>query len=104
MIIKMLAEALFGKRHPEQPSLKIDEVSPTPITTVIVPIQFKEDVERLKKYVGEENWMSGLEIELRLQELLSICPRDRKRSDAYRKLIEYLAEEQNITLTIKQRR
>lgn len=68
---------------------------------VIVPLQFRDDVERLKVYVGDENWKEGLEISLSLQELLSICPRERRRSDAFRKLIAYLKDELNILLTIK---
>ncbi len=100
MILKNLCEVLFGERHSEQPSKNTNEMSHlTPIT--IVPSQFNDDVERLKDYVGAEYWKSGLVIELHLQELLSICPRDRKRSDAYKKLIDYLADEQNITLIIK---
>jgi hypothetical protein len=96
-------EALFGFdwRQPEQkPSLKTD----MPLIKnekVIVPLQFRDDVERLKVYVGDENWKEGLEISLSLQELLSICPRERRRSDAFRKLIAYLKDELNILLTIK---
>ena len=70
---------------------------------VIIPEQFKDDVENLKKYVGESNWKPGLEIELTLQELLSICARARKRSDAYAKLITYMNNELQITLKIKKR-
>ena len=100
MILRNLYEALFGERHSEQPSKNTNEMSHlTPMT--IVPSQFNDDVERLKDYVGAEYWKSGLVIELYLQELLSICPRDRKRSDAYKKLIDYLADEQYITLIIK---
>ena len=100
MILRNLCEALFGERHSKQPSTNKNEMSQiTPI--IIVPNQFNDDVERLKDYVGTEYWKSGLVIELRLQELLSICPRERKRSDAYKKLIDYLASEQNIKLSIK---
>ena len=67
----------------------------------IIPLQYRDDVERLKTYVGDENWKSGLAIELELKELLSICPRERKRSDAFKKLIAYLKDEQQITLNIK---
>lgn len=102
MLIRFM-EALFGFdwRQPEQkPSLKTD----MPLIKnekVIVPLQFRDDVERLKVYVGDENWKEGLEISLSLQELLSICPRERRRSDAFRKLIAYLKDELNILLTIK---
>lgn len=69
----------------------------------IVPSEFREDVDNLKNYVGDDNWKPGLEISLFLSELLTICPRERKRSDSYRKLIAYLDEEQQIKLKIKKR-
>ena len=46
---------------------------------------------------------SGLCIELELSELLEILPRERRRKDAYDKLVKFLAEEMKITLTIKSR-
>ena len=101
-----LMEALFGfgwrKREP-QPSVKTD-LPPRNKELPIVPLQYKDDVKRLKTYVGEANWKPGLELKLELKELLAICPRERKRSDSYRKLIGYLDEELNIKLTIKSRR
>lgn len=101
-----LMEALFGFdwRQPEQkPSLKTNMPQEKNNTT-IVPPQYRDDVERLKTYVGEANWKPGLEIKLELKELLAICPRERKRSDSYRKLIGYLDDELKIKLTIKSRR
>lgn len=98
-------EALFGLglRHSEQPSIKTEKPQEMK-NTIIIPLQFRNDVENLKSYVGDEKWYPGLEIELELKELLSICPRDRKRSDAYRKLIAYLKDEMEITLIIKTKR
>lgn len=101
-----LMEALFGFdwRQPEQkPSLKTD-VPLIKKEKAIVPLQFRDDVDKLKSYVGEENWKTGLEISLYLSELLTICPRERKRSDSFRKLIAYLDDELNIKLNIKSRR
>ena len=69
--------------------------------STIIPLQFRDDVEKLRSYVGDENWKPGLAIELELKELLSICPRERRRSDAYQKLIAYLKDEQKIELKIK---
>lgn len=102
MIFSML-EGLFQDelRHDEQPALKNEK--PQKAECVIVPEQYRDDVENLKKYVGEDNWAPGLEIELTLQELLSICARTRKRSDAYAKLITYMHNELNIDLKIKKR-
>lgn len=102
MIIKLI-EALFGERHSEQPSLISNETRGDDTIITIVPSEFREDVDNLKNYVGENNWKPGLEISLFLSELLDICPRERKRSDSYRKLIAYLDEEQQIKLIIKRR-
>ena len=101
-----LMEALFGLglRHHEQPSSLKTNMPQEKNNTTIVPPQYRDDVERLKTYVGEANWKPGLEIKLELKELLAICPRERKRSDSYRKLIGYLDDELKIKLTIKSRR
>lgn len=96
-------EALFGERHSEQPSLISNETQGDNSLITIVPSEFREDVDNLKNYVGDDNWKPGLEISLFLSELLTICPRERKRSDSYRKLIAYLDEEQQIKLKIKKK-
>ncbi len=44
---------------------------------------------------------TGLCIETTLQEILGICPREKKRSDAYKGLTEYLKRSYDITLIIK---
>ena len=95
-------EALFGLDlwRREQPSIKTDMPQEMKKSTII-PLQFRDDVEKLRSYVGDENWKPGLAIELELKELLSICPRERRRSDAYQKLIAYLKDEQKIELKIK---
>ena len=100
MLIRLL-EGLFrgDLQQDEQPSPKKEKKQDE--LRIIIPEQFRDDVENLKKYVGEANWKPGLEIELTLQELLSICARTRKRSDAYAKLITYMNNELQITLKIK---
>ena len=84
-----------------------DCVSPDVIdkanTKVIIPERFKDDIERLENYCGVE-LRSGLCIEIELSELLEILPRERRRKDAYDKLVKFLADEMNIKLTIKSRR
>lgn len=72
--------------------------------THIVPEKFREDVSALTNYVGEAGFKSGLSIEVSLNELLSVVPRQRKRTDAYNTLVKYLKDELNITLTIKNNR
>ena len=66
-------------------------------TEVIIPERFREDIERLKKYGVELR--SGLCIEIELGELLEVLPRERRRKDAYDKLVKFLAEEINVQLT-----
>ena len=101
MLIKNLF-SLFGGSHQEGRS---DNALPNVIeekeSKVIIPEKFKDDIERLTKYGVELK--SGLCIELELSELLEILPRERRRKDAYDKLVKFLAEEMKITLTIKSR-
>ena len=105
MIIKTLYNLFCGS---ESQNGRLDSIPPSEIvekenTTVIIPEKFKDDVERLCNYCGVE-LKSGLCIELELSELLEILPRERRRKDAYDKLVKFLAEEMKITLTIKSRR
>ena len=69
---------------------------------VIIPEKFKDDIQKLQDYCGVD-LRSGLCIEIELSELLEILPRERRRKDAYDKLVKFLAEEMNVQLTIKSR-
>lgn len=69
---------------------------------VIIPEKFKDDIQKLQDYCGVE-LRSELCIEIELSELLEILPRERRRKDAYDKLVRFLADEMKITLTIKSR-
>lgn len=71
-------------------------------TQVIIPEKFKDDIERLTEYGVELR--SGLCIEIELSELLEVLPRERRRKDAYNKLVKFLADEMNVLLTIKSRK
>lgn len=62
--------------------------------------KYKKDIEALREKYGE-NFNTGLCIEITLKELLEICPRERKRTDAYTGLVSYLSKELGIKLTIK---
>lgn len=106
MLIELIQEALGSERHTSHTTSIKTEMSHTDtdaISVIIVPDEFKSDIENLKAHIGVRHWKSGLQITLSLQELLQICPRERKRSDAYGKLIKYLADEWKISLTIKKR-
>ena len=103
MLIKQL-QSLFGDS--ESSTGRLDSAPPNVIEekacTVIIPEKFKEDIKRLQNYCGVE-LKSGLSIEIELSELLEILPRERRRKDAYDKLVKFLADEMNIQLTIKSR-
>ena len=71
-------------------------------TQVIIPEKFKDDIERLTEYGVELR--TGLCIEIELGELLEVLPRERRRKDAYDKLVKFLADEMNVQLTIKSRK
>ena len=65
-----------------------------------IPEKYEKDVEALRKRYGE-NFKTGLCIEITLKELLEICPRERRRTDAYTGLISFLIYRLRITLNIK---
>ena len=65
-----------------------------------IPEKYEKDVEALRKRYGE-NFKTGLCIEVTLKELLEICPRERRRTDAYTGLISFLKGKMGITLNIK---
>ena len=64
--------------------------------------KYCSDIEALKQKYRVE-LKSGLCIELPLKEIIDICPRTRRRVDAYDKLVKFLADEMNIKLIIKSR-
>lgn len=84
-----------------------DRVSPDVITnkenTVIVPDKFKRDIEALETYIGRK-LESGLCIKVDLSELLTVIPRDRKRTDAYNTLVKFLKDEFGIDLIINSKK
>ena len=54
------------------------------------------------KIIAESSWEAD-SVKIGLSELLEILPRERRRKDAYDKLVKFLAEEMNIKLNIKSR-
>ena len=88
------SESSLDRQENTAPDVIVQKVS-------ITPEKFKDDVEALVKYIGEEHFISGLGIEVTLGELLAVIPRKRRRCEAYNSLVKYLREERNILLTIK---
>lgn len=104
-MIQILMNKLTGEV--EYPESRQDCVSPDVITnkvnTVIVPDKFKEDIEALETYIGRK-LESGLCIKVDLSELLTVIPRDRKRTDAYNTLVKFLKDEFGIDLIINSKK
>ena len=88
------SESSLDRQENTAPDVIVQKVS-------ITPEKFKDDVEALVKYIGEEHFISGLGIAVPLGELLAVIPRKRRRCEAYNSLVKYLREERNILLTIK---
>ena len=62
---------------------------------------FQSDINALVENYGA--LFQGMVIEIDLQTMLEICPRQRRRSDAYNSLVNYLGREHGVTLMIKKK-
>ena len=102
MLIKTLYNLFCGSESQDGRSDCAPDVIEEKEHIVIIPEKFKDDIERLTQYMGKE-LCRGLCIEIELKELLEIVPRQRRRKDSFDKLVKFLSEEMNITLTIKSR-
>ena len=102
MLIKTLYNLFCGSESQDGRSVCAPDVIEEKEHIVIIPEKFKDDIQKLQDYCGVE-LRSGLCIEIKLSELLEILPRERRRKDAYDKLVKFLAEEMNVQLTIKSR-
>ena len=105
MIILNLAKTLSDEVQYSEG--RPDCVSPDVITnkanTVIVPDKFRTDIEALENYTGRK-LESGLCIKVDLSELLTVIPRERKSTDAYNNLVQYLRDEFGIELIINSKK
>ena len=102
MLIKNLYSLFCGSESQDGRSDCAPDVIEEKEHIVIIPEKFKDDIQRLISYCGV-GLRSGLCIEIELSELLEILPRERRRKDAYDKLVKFLADEMNIKLMIKSR-
>ena len=82
MLIKNLYNLFCGSESQDGRSDCAQDVIEEKEHIVIIPENFKNDIQRLISYCGVE-LRSGLCIEIELSELLEILPRERKRKDAY---------------------
>ena len=60
---------------------------------------YSSDIEALKLKYGAE-FKSGVCIETTLKEIINLCPRERRRTDAYTGLVGYLKSKYGVTLKI----
>ena len=97
-MIEMFLNRLFGGSREETP--------PRPNVAVGVKERdskrdekYCSDIEALKQRYGAE-FKSGVCIEIPLKEIINLCPRKRRRADAYIGLIGYLQNEYGVTLKI----
>lgn len=91
---------LVSNRQEENIKAVPDVTEEKTATEIKIPKKYQNDIETFREIYGE-NFKTGLCIEITLKELLEICPRERKRTDAYTGLISFLKGKLGITLTIK---
>ena len=99
-----LFQALFGvDPRPEPQAVTTTPVNKEKVNSVsLSDNQFDSDIERLESAFGRMK--TGLCIDTTLQNLLTICPRKRERTDAYNGLVKYLKDEYGVILTITSRK
>ena len=102
MFTEFVKQILGAERHSvsnrlenAEPSVSVKKDSNEPI-----PEKYRKDIEALRKKYGD-SFSTGFCIEVTLRELLELCPRDRRKTDAYIGLVSYLKNNYDITLTIK---
>ena len=65
----------------------------------IITKKYKDDIEALQSKYGDA-FKTGLCIRITLKEILEVCPRERRRIDAYRGLASILEKNWGIELKI----
>ena len=76
-----------------------DVIEEKTATEIKIPKKYKDDIESLKG-IYQEEFKTGLCINITLQEALKIMPKERLRVDAYTGLISFLKGKMGITLNI----
>lgn len=76
-----------------------DVIEEKTATEIKVPKKYQDDIESLKG-IYQEDFKTGLCINLTLKQALEIMPKERLRVDAFRGLISFLKGKMGITLNI----
>ena len=95
-----LMNIFFDGPLEESSERQVKESDVCPDVSEKINTKYKKDIEALREKYGE-SFLTGFCIEVTLKELLEICPRERRRTDAYTGLVSYLSKEMGIKLTIK---
>ena len=106
MLVMNLFKTLFGSREifdSREQSADAHVTANNSTKEMVIPMRFQQDVQTLKEMYGDR-FLSGLCIELSLHDALSLLPRDRKRTDAYKTLQAWLSDTLNINLVITSRK
>lgn len=76
-----------------------DVIEEKTATEIKIPKKYQDDIESLKG-IYQEDFKTGLCINLTLKQALEIMPKERLRVDAFRGLISFLKGKMGITLNI----
>ena len=96
-----LIRTFFGSTQKCLPERQVKEESVCPdVIEKTDDDKYESDAEALRTKFGD-SFKSGVCIETTLKEMLELCPRERKRSDAYTGLVGHLKRNYGITLIIK---
>ena len=114
-MIQMLLNSMFSAfpgiwtEPKKDESVHIPEVQEesecAPVVEEVKQDSITADIERLEDaFSNGQPLESGMEINVTLQELLRIVPRNRPRKDSYKHLQRVLKDEKGVILTIKSRK
>ena len=105
MIFNLL-QALFGERSTVTPECQVNDTAPDAIVKdgmkKIDNDENLSDIQRLEKRYGDLH--EGKVIQTTLQEILTVVPRHRARTDAYDSLVKKLESEYGVKLIITSRK
>ena len=101
-----LLQALFGERSTVTPECQVNNTAPDAIAKDGIEDKNDEkplsDIERLERRYGELH--EGKVIETTLQEILTVIPKKRARTDAYDSLVRQLERDYGVKLIITSRK
>ena len=102
MIFNLL-QALFGERSTVTSECQVNDTAPETIfKDGMMKDEKPSDIQRLEKHYGELH--EGKVIQTTLQQILTVVPRHRARTDAYYSLVKKLERDYGVKLIITSRK